>query len=91
MQTAFIIIGGVALLLAAFALMPPLPPIPPELIEFNEKIETVLSSGVDILRYVLTPTLTFIVFTVAIAIFVAEPAYHGVMWILRKIPALGIK
>ena len=91
MIIVFVITGAIALLTAVFALTPNFPPIPPSLVAFNATLDTILTQGIQFVRYILTPEITFLVVLVSIGVFVAEPAYHGTMWILRKIPILGIK
>lgn len=88
---AFIIVMGVALIIGVFAIVPPLPPVPIGLTRFNEQLEQVLTEAINIIRYVLTPELTFTTVAILIAVYAFEPIYHGVMWILRKIPGLGIQ
>ena len=86
-----IVIAAIALITTAFAVMPPLPATPPYLLSFNEQLADILQNGVLFLQYLFTPILLTTTIVVIIAIFAAEPIYHSIMWILRKIPMVGIK
>lgn len=87
----FIVIAGIALLSAVFLLMPDLPPVPEALISMQDSFNVLLHKVVQLFFYFLTPNLAFVGLIVISAIFVSEPIYHGIMWILRKVPVLGIK
>ncbi len=87
----FIIIAAVALLTAVFVVMPDLPATPELLISMQEAFNSILLNAIQFIRYFLSPQLTFVVVMVIAAMFASEPIYHGIMWILRKIPVLGIK
>lgn len=87
----FIVIAGIALLSAVFMLMPDLPPVPEVLISMQDSFNVLLHKAMQLIFYFLTPNLAFVSLIVVSAVFVSEPVYHGIMWILRKIPVLGIK
>ena len=87
----FIIVAAVALLTVVFVVMPDLPATPEFLITMQQAFNDILLSAIQFIRYFLTPQLTFVSLVVIIAVFASEPIYHGIMWILRKIPVLGIK
>lgn len=87
----FIIIAAVALLTAVFVVMPDLPATPESLIAIQDGFNNILLQTIQFVRYFLSPQLTFVVVMVIAAVFASEPIYHGIMWILRKIPVLGIK
>lgn len=87
----FIIIAAVALLTAVFVVMPDLPATSELLISMQEAFNSILLNAIQFIRYFLSPQLTFVVVMVIAAVFASEPIYHGIMWILRKIPVLGIK
>lgn len=87
----FIIIAAVALLTAVFMVMPDLPATPESLIAIQDGFNNILLQAIQFIRYFLSPQLTFVVVMVIAAVFASEPIYHGIMWILRKIPVLGIK
>lgn len=79
------------LLTTVFALMPDLPPTPQMLLDFSDELANLLETSIQYIRYVLSPLLTFVVLVVVSAVFMGEHLYHAIMWILRKIPILGIK
>lgn len=87
----FILLGGSAVLLAAFALMPDFPATPQSVIDTGNTVITFVMDVVQIFRYVLSPLLFWAGLVVILAIFAVEPVYHGIMWVLKKIPILGIK
>lgn len=87
----FIIVAAIALLTVVFVAMPDLPATPEFLISMQQAFNDILLNAIQFIRYFLTPQLTFISLVVIIAVFASEPVYHGIMWILRKIPVLGIK
>lgn len=87
----FIVITAIALLVTVFAVMPDLPATPETLVYIQNTFNDVLLFAIQFIRYFLTPQLTFVMVMVIIAVFAFEPVYHGIMWILRKIPILGIK
>lgn len=87
----FIIVAAIALLTVVFVAMPDLPATPEFLITMQQAFNDVLLNAIQFVRYFLTPQLTFVSLVVIIAVFASEPVYHGIMWILRKIPVLGIK
>lgn len=91
MGTVILIIAGVALLIACIALMPSFPATPPELQNFTSSLADFVQKPVEIMVYLFGTWLVILLFTTVIAIWVAEPVYHGVMWVLRKIPVLNIK
>ena len=87
----FIIIAVVALLTTVFVVMPDLPATPEFLISLQDGFNNILLQTIQFIRYFLSPQLTFVMLVVVAAVFASEPIYHGIMWILRKIPVLGIK
>lgn len=87
----FMVIAGIALLATVFVVMPDLPPTPDILIAMQDTFNLFLHKVVQLIFYFLTPTLAFASLLIVSAVFASEPVYHGIMWILRKIPVLGIK
>lgn len=87
----FIIVAAIALLTVVFVVMPDLPATPEFLVTMQQAFNDILLNAIQFIRYFLTPQLTFVSLVVIIAVFASEPVYHGIMWILRKIPVLGIK
>lgn len=87
---AIIISVGVALIVAALSAI--------NLPEIPTAIQTGWDSFIDFIAqwrsffvYWLSGPIYIAVLTIGIAIIAFEPLYHGIMWVLRKIPALGIK
>lgn len=91
MQLVFMVVGGMTILGIGFAMMPALPPVPPELIAFQNGFNDILLNAIQFLRYFFSPMLMWLALGVIITVFLAEPIYHAVMWVLRKIPVLNIK
>ena len=87
----FIVIAAIGLLTTVFIIMPDFPATPELLISMQEAFNNILLQAIQFIRYFLTPQLTFVSSVVIIAVFASEPIYHAIMWILRKIPVLGIK
>ncbi len=87
----FIVVAGIALVSAVFAVMPDLPPTPDFLILIQDSFNIVLHHAMTFVFYFLSPQLAYASLIVVAAVFVSEPVYHGIMWGLRKIPVLGIK
>lgn len=82
---------GSALLTTVIALMPNLPPIDPAIEAVGDSIMGFMSQAYFLLAYIFSPPLLVFAFTSAIGILFFEHIYHGLMWVLRKIPVLGIK
>lgn len=87
----WILTAGVALILAIFLVMPDLPATPQVLIDSTDLLVNILSQFVGVYKYIMSPSLAFISVTMIIAIFAFEPIYKIALWVLRKIPVLGIK
>lgn len=87
----FIVIAGIALLSTAFMLTPDLPPTPDYLILLQDSFNEFLHRVMGFIFYFLSPNLAYASLIIVAAVFASEPIYHGVMWVLRKIPVLGIK
>lgn len=90
MTIVFIVLAGLVVLVAGFAMMPDLPPLDPTISALSDQMIGLISQGVNVLVYLLTPTLYFAVIATIIALFAFEHVYHAVLWVLRKIPGLGI-
>lgn len=86
----FIIGIGFALLTTAFLAMPNLPPIDPSVAAIGDTVLGFMSHAYFILAYLFSPLLLGFALSAAIGIMFFEQIYHGIMWILRKIPVLGI-
>jgi hypothetical protein len=77
-------IGGI------FALLPSFPAIDSNISSAGTYIVGLASQGAAVSQYLLSTALYDAVVAVLALIWVFEPAYHGVMWVLRKIPFLNI-
>ncbi len=58
--------------------------------EITSYISTVVSSGAGLLFFLIRPSTFFAALDIVTFMFIAEPLYHFVMWVLRKVPFLGI-
>jgi len=54
-------------------------------------LSDVIIFAVSFLKQVLTPTLLSASVIVLVAVFYFETLYHGIMWVIRKIPMINIK
>jgi len=89
MNIVFITIGFALVL---FLLLPfNIPPAPQELLNIGNNVADVVRPGVEIMAYIFTPLLLWLALFGIVALFAAKPIYAAVMWVLRKIPILGIK
>jgi len=89
MNIVFIVIGFAVLL---FFLLPfNIPPAPPELVTMGENFASFVTPGFQIMRYIFSPLLIWLALLGIVVLFAAKPIYAAVMWVLRKIPILGIK
>ncbi len=81
----------VSLILSPLIALIDFPVVPDGLNEYIDKFLGYLRGGMAFISYFLPMTLvrTLITFVIACEIFIFS--YHIVMWILRKIPMLGIK
>lgn len=87
----FIVILGVALLLGVFVILPPLPPTPQVLLDLSTSLADILFNTMYFMSHVLTKPLLLAILGVSMGLFLFQPVYHSVMWVLKKIPVLGIK
>lgn len=85
-----IAIGG-ALLTTVVALMPNLPPIDPGIAAVGDSVLAYMSQAYFLLAYLFSPVLLGFAISAAVSVLFFEHIYHGIMWVLRKIPVLGIK
>jgi len=86
----FIIGIAIALVAGIFAVMPPLPPIDPGIASAGNAVNEFMAHAYFLLCYIFSPVLVVFAITAGLAIMTFEHIYHGVMWVLRKIPMLGI-
>lgn len=54
-------------------------------------ISAVITNGAGLFFFVIRPQTFFIAIDILFFLYTAEPLYHFIMWVLRKVPFLGIK
>lgn len=86
-----IITAAIALLAGVFVLMPDLPPIPSAIDTSINTALDLMQQGIYLIAYLIGAPLFYATIVVLIAVFAFEPIYHLIIWVLRKIPVLGIK
>jgi len=87
----WIVLAASGLLVTAFALMPDLPETPQVFLDISDLTVNFLNNFLALCNYLFSPLL-FRAFLLILVLYLAfEPIYYLVMWILRKIPVLGIK
>lgn len=83
-----VLLGIVSGILSVF---PTLPAIDPSIVTAGNWITTTLGQGASFAQFLYGSTLFNAIIAVLIAVWAFEPIYHGVMWVLKKIPFLNIK
>jgi len=78
------------LLTSVFGVLPSLPATPTEVQNIGETATVFIAYPVRVLAYIYGWDLFWIVVGLAILLWQFRRAYHVIMWILRKIPALGL-
>lgn len=74
------------------SVIPDLPAFDQSIIDgISNYLSLILMNGYDLLTLIIRPSTLNITIGVLIIIFSLEPAYHLVMYILKKIPFLNIK
>ena len=76
--------------MSIFSVLPSLPPVPAAISDGGGAITDFIAQGMSVIQALLSPALTVAVFTIMIAILAFEHIYHGILWILRKIPGLAL-
>lgn len=69
-----------------FSALPQLPSMPSWVSEYTTDFIALLIAPIQILAYILTPTILIFVLTSALVIFNFEIAYKSIMWVVRKLP-----
>jgi len=87
----FLINALCSLLKLIFGILPTLPATPTAVVDGGQWIIDQIVGVISVLTTILTPTLVAAVVVVLIAELTFQNAYHGVMFILRKIPVINIK
>jgi hypothetical protein len=86
-----LITGIFALITTVLGVLPSLPAIPTDITTPMESFFTFVHDGAAILDMVLTtPLLTAAILVIA-GTLAFEQIYHGVMWLVRKIPMINMK
>lgn len=68
-----------------------IPQIPPDVIStVTDSIHTIITQGEELIDLVLPFSVCKALLLVVIGIEVAVPVYHFVMWVIKKIPMLGV-
>lgn len=67
-----------------------IPPLPPDVDEFMSDCLEYMQNGIYILNNYMNLEYILVLFGIILVIDVAIHVYHFVMWILKKIPMLGI-
>ena len=86
-----LILAAVALMSFFFGLFGNLPPTPPWLEGVASGAIDIMTFGIYTLSWLFTAELFFGTMVVIGAVMAWEPIYHLVLWVLKKIPILGIK
>lgn len=74
-----------------FSIMPNVPPLPQAIIDSLNGYLDIMLSGVGVVRYLISDTLFNAIIIVGIAILIFDYAYSILLWVIRKIPFIGIK
>lgn len=91
MVQVVLILAAVSLMSFVFGLFGNLPPTPDWLQGVADGAIDLMTFGVYTLSWLFTAQLFFGTMVIVGAVMVWEPVYHLIMWVLRKIPILGIK
>jgi hypothetical protein len=87
-----ILISGVMSLLATiFSALPTLPAMSTTITGLTTSLMAFIETPLNVLKGLLGQSFFIAVSTLLIGLFAFEWIYHGIMWILRKIPILAIK
>lgn len=84
-------VGIMELIRATFANLPTLPDFPESLASYVDQFFNLLSNPIYLVKDLLTPTLFNFAVLAIIALWQFEYVYLTAMWIIRKLPFLGIK
>lgn len=69
-----------------FGILPSLPPMPEWITDFTVLISDFIIGGIFFVSYLLTPQLLIFLITTLVVITQFDIIYHGVLWVLRKLP-----
>lgn len=74
------------------SLLPAFPSLNAETIEnITAYVNLIITNGLSLFYFFVRPSTFHIALDILLFIFIAEPIYKFIMWVLRKIPFLGIQ
>ena len=80
------------IILWILSLLPVFPSLSAETVNnIRTYIDLIINNGLSLFYFFIRPTTFKAALDVLLFIFIAEPIYKFVMWVLRKIPFLGIQ
>lgn len=91
MMHVIIILAGGVLFAFAFGMLGNLPPTPAGLELVADQLIQYMAWIINIMDSILIGHLFFGSMAVVSAVMLWEPIYYSIMWVLKKIPVLGIK
>lgn len=68
-----------------------IPGLPDSIADIGDYINMIVTNGAGIVAFFISPVLLKSLFTVIIAVMSFEEFYPFIMWLLKKIPMVGIK
>jgi len=80
-----------AIVMGVFGILPDVPPIPTAIADASQDVIDFVGQGTSLLAVIFTPALLSAAVVVILAMFFFSKVYHVTMWVLKKIPLLGIK
>lgn len=81
----------VTVITTLFSVIPSLPSMPTAVTDAADAVINIAEIPVHFLHYIFTPVLLNAVIAIFVAVFIYEKGYTGVIFVLKKIPFLGIK
>lgn len=86
----FILDAILATVTAIFTVLPSAPALPSAISTAGTWVVTQVSNSIAFLNMIYGTTLLAAIIVVAIGIFTFEWIYHTVMWIIHKVPLIGV-
>lgn len=87
----FIITALLGLTKAIMSILPTVPPTPAQIVSGGAWVTDTIADVIGVLRLFYGEILLNAFILIFGAILIFEWAYHGIMWIIRKIPMINIK
>lgn len=81
----------VSLLTALFSIFPSVPAFPADVTSVLDSVKSYVVSGMGILLSFCYADVVIVMLDISITLFVAYEVYTFVMWVVRKIPMLGVR